>query len=69
MKRFFQQGTVLHDPALDSRMIDRDPTLLQEFFDMPIAQGIRHIPAHAHENDIGWEMGPLEADRHRRAPS
>ena len=28
MKRFFQQGTVFHDPALDSRMVDRDPTLL-----------------------------------------
>jgi hypothetical protein len=37
MKRFFQQGTVFHDPALDRRMVDRDPTLLHQFFDMPIA--------------------------------
>ena len=25
----FQQGTVFHDPALDRRVVDRDPTLLQ----------------------------------------
>jgi site-specific DNA recombinase len=37
MKRLFQQGTVFHDPALDGRVVDRDPTLLQQFFDMPIA--------------------------------
>src|SRR6266849_3257179 len=36
---------------------------------MPITQGIRHIPAYAHQNDIVWEMGPLKADRHRRSPS
>ena len=69
MECLFQLGTVFHDPALDGRMIDRHPTLLHEFFDMPIAQRIRHIPAHAHENDLLRKMGPLEADRHRRSPS
>src|SRR5713101_8417008 len=69
MKRLFQQGTVFHDPALDGRVVDRHSTLLQEFFDMPIASGIRHRPAHAHEHDVWGEMGPLEANRHRRSPS
>ena len=69
MKRLFQLGTVFDDPALDRRVVDVDPTFLHEFFDMAIAQGIRHIPAHAHQNDILREMGPLEAHRHRRSPS
>src|SRR2546425_1089931 len=69
VKRFFQLGAVFHDPALDGRVVDRYPPLLQEFFDMPIAQGIRHIPAHPQENDILREMGPLEAHRHRLSPS
>ena len=68
VERLFQQGTVFHDPALDRRVVDRDPTLFQEFFDMTVAQGIRHIPAHAHEDDIRWEMGPFETDRHCHAP-
>src|SRR5262249_53253406 len=60
---------VFHDPALDRRMVDRDPALLQQFLDMPIAQGVGHIPTHAHENNIWWEMSSLEANRHRYSPS
>ena len=45
MKRLFHQGTVFHDPALDSRVV-HGPPLLHQFFDMPIAQGIGHIPAY-----------------------
>jgi hypothetical protein len=44
-------------------------TLLHQFFDMPIAQRVGSIPAHAHENDIRWEMDPLATDRHRRSPA
>src|SRR5262249_5583504 len=62
VKRRFQLGTVFHDPALDGRVVDWHPALLQEFFHMPIAQGIRQIPAHAHQNDLLRKMGPLEAD-------
>src|SRR5215831_21409175 len=69
MKRLFQQGTVFHHPALDSRMVDRYAALLHEFFYMPVAQGIGHVPPHPHENDVLWEMGSLEADRHHRSPS
>src|SRR4029434_10498076 len=69
VKRLFQLGTVCHDPALDRRVVDRHPALLHEFFDMPIAPGVSHRPAHAQENDILWKMGSLEAHRHRLAPS
>jgi hypothetical protein len=37
MERLLQQGTVFHDPTLDGCVVDRDPTLLHEFFDMSIA--------------------------------
>src|SRR2546428_11129590 len=48
---------------------DRHPALLHQLFDMPVTQGIGDIPAHAHEHDIWWKMGSLEADRHRRSSS
>src|SRR5947208_2942404 len=68
-KRLFPQGTVLHAPALERRVVDRDPTLLQQLCDMPIAQRVGDIPAHAHAKDVLGNMGPFEADRHRRSPS
>jgi hypothetical protein len=34
VKRLFQLGTVLHDLALDGRVVGRSPALLHEFFDM-----------------------------------
>ena len=58
MKHRFQLGTVFDHSALDRRVVDRHPTLLQQCFDMPTAAGIRHRPAHAQEKDLGWEMGP-----------
>src|SRR4029077_9861731 len=69
VEHLLQQGTVFHDPTLDGGVVDRDPAFLQEFFDMPIAQGVSHIPAHTHKNDIRGERGPLEAHRHRLTPS
>jgi hypothetical protein len=69
MKRLFHQGTVWHDPALDRRGVDRDPTLLPQLFDMPIAQRGGDLPAHAPENAVLGKMGPLAADRHCRSPS
>jgi hypothetical protein len=65
----FQGGTVFDDPALDSGVIYRNPALLHQFFDMPIAQGIRDGPAHTHQDNILGEMGPLEAHRHGRSLS
>src|SRR5215475_12426784 len=69
MKRLCQLRTVLHDPALDGRVVDWHPALLHPFFHMPITQGVGHIPAHPHANDILREMGSLEAHRHRLSPS
>jgi hypothetical protein len=56
--------TVLHDPSVDGGVIHVDTALEHEFFDMARAQGVGDIPAHTHENDVLWEMGTLEADRH-----
>jgi hypothetical protein len=42
MKCLFQRGTVFHDPALEGRVVDRDPTLCHQLFDMTVAQGIGH---------------------------
>jgi hypothetical protein len=69
MKRRFQQGTVFHDPTLNGRVVDRHATFLHEFFDVPVAQGIGHIPPHTHQNNLLRKMGSFETDRHRRAPS
>src|SRR6266849_4538522 len=69
VKRFFQRRTVFYHPALDGRVVDRYPALLHQFFNMPVAQGIGHVPPHTHENNILWKMGSLEADRHHRSPS
>ena len=68
MKCLFQLRTVFHDPALDGRVVDGYPTLLQEFFDMAIAQGVRQIPPYTYQNDVLWEMGTLKTDCHRHAP-
>src|SRR5207249_2732615 len=69
MKRRFQQRTVFHDPTLNGRMVDRHAAFLHELFDMPVAQGIGHVPPHAHENNILRKMDSLETNRHRRSPS
>src|SRR5262245_61922216 len=69
VERLCPLRTVLHDPALDRRVVDRHPALLQQFFHMPIAHGVGDIPAHAHAHDLLWDMGALEAHRHRHSPS
>jgi hypothetical protein len=52
-------------PAIDGRVIHRDPTFEHECFDMPRAQGVGHIPADACQNDLFGEVGPAEAHGHR----
>src|SRR5262249_48502267 len=59
----------LMTPPVDDGMIDAAPTFEHEFFDMPRAQGMRHVPAYTHENDVLWKMDPLEAHCQRRSPS
>src|SRR5262245_11202282 len=62
-------GLYLMTHRLICGVIYLHPTFFHESFDMARAQRIRHIPPHAHENDLLWEVGPLEAHRHRRSPS
>jgi hypothetical protein len=49
-------------------MINRHTTLSHHFLDLPVADRIRHIPAHAPQNDISLKMAPFERDRHHPIP-
>ena len=69
VERLFQRGTILDDPPVDRGMIHVDTPFEHEFFDMARAQGIGHLPADPHQNDLWGEMGTFETDRHRRSPS
>jgi hypothetical protein len=69
MKHFRQQEAVFDDPSINSRMVKLDPAFFHEFFDMTSAEGVRQIPANAHENDLFGKMRSLETARHRRSPS
>lgn len=62
VERLFQWGTIPHDPAVDRRVVHGHAALLQRCFDMPIAQGIRHLPAPAREDHLLREMGSLDAE-------
>src|SRR3989442_633343 len=68
MKHRFQQGTVLHDPALDGRVVDGNTSFLHQLFTMAIARRVRHRPPDAHEHDVLRTMGAREAD-HLCSPS
>src|SRR4029077_6337742 len=69
MERRLQVRAVLDDPPVHRGVIDLYPAFFHEFCDMTRAQRVGHIPTDSHENDLLGEMGPLEADRHRRSPS
>ena len=65
----FKLRAVLHHPTIDRGMIDVNPMLLHEFFDIARAQWRRQIPTHAHQNDFWWKMRTLETDRHGLSPA
>ena len=65
----FELRAVLDDPAVDGGVIHVDATFLHEFLDMTGAERVCEIPTDSHQNDLGWEMGTFETDRHRLAPS
>jgi hypothetical protein len=53
-------------PAVHSGMIDRDSTLRDQFLEVPQAQRIGHLPAHASQNHIERVMQAFEHSGRRR---
>ena len=68
MEGVLQLQALFNDPPVDGGVIHVHPAFEHELFDMARAQGVRHIPANPHENDVLREMSALEAD-HPCSPS
>src|SRR5882762_5957912 len=51
-KRFLQYRQQLDGPAVHSRMIDRYAALSHHLFEVPQAQRIGHVPAHASQDHV-----------------
>jgi hypothetical protein len=43
------------DPPIDTDVIDVDPTVTQEFFDVAVRQSVPQIPAQGEDDDLGRE--------------
>ncbi len=69
VERLRELRTVLDDPPIDGGMIDMYTPFKHESLDRARTEGIGHVPADAHENDLLGEMGTFEAHRHGRSPS
>src|SRR6266581_894263 len=59
VKGLLQLWALLQHPAIDRRMVDGHAVFFHEFFDMPIAQGIGHVPPYSDEDNVLREMGTL----------
>lgn len=51
------------NPLVDSRGINGDAAFLDELFLSAVAQGMRHVPLDAREDDVLREVSTFEADR------
>jgi hypothetical protein len=69
MKGVLQLRAVFDDPAVDGGMIHVHSALAHEFFNVSCTQRVGDIPAAPRQNDVLWEMGPLEAHGHLYSPS
>ena len=69
VKHLFELGALSDGPAVHRGMIDPDATSTHQFFDMTVAQWIRHRPPHAREDHVLWKVGTLEAYGHPSFPS
>jgi hypothetical protein len=49
-------------------MNNRHTTLSHHFLDLAVANWIRHIPAHASQDDIALKIPPFKRDRHHPIP-
>ena len=50
---------VLH-PPVDGDVVDLDPTLGEELFDVAVGEPIPQIPTHSKDDDLRWEPEPFE---------
>jgi hypothetical protein len=60
VERLFELGAIFDDSPVNGGVIHLHPTFLHAFFDMACAQGIRHIPADSHQNNLAGEMRSFE---------
>jgi hypothetical protein len=55
-----QQRHEAHHPPVDSGVVDLDPALGQELFDVAVGEAEAQIPAHREDDDVGREAEPRE---------
>jgi hypothetical protein len=50
----------LLDPAIDGGVVYFETSLGHYLFQVPIAEAVTQIPAHAQQDDLAFEVPPLE---------
>src|ERR1700674_1847156 len=55
-----QHGRVLEHPAIQTGMVDVNAAREHHFFQLPIADGISHIPTDAPKDDVPLELAALK---------
>jgi hypothetical protein len=53
-EHFFTLWGVLDDPPIEGGVIHCDSSLAHRLLELPIPNGIGHIPAHAPQKDVRW---------------
>jgi len=48
------------NPTRDGTVIDRESPLPHHLFQVAIAERVPQVPAHAEQDDLGFEMTPFE---------
>ena len=48
------------DPPVDGDVVDLDPTLTEELFNIPIGEPVPQIPPHGQDDELRWEPKALE---------
>lgn len=64
-KGLFHDRHQLDDPTMNRGVIDAYATLLHHLFEVAQAQGIGHVPPHAHQHDLQGKPQPLDHALHR----
>jgi hypothetical protein len=55
-----QFWSILLNPAVDRRMIDRQSPFQHDFFEISVTERIAQIPAYAQKDDVSLKMTPFE---------